>query len=546
MINDTLEKENKKIVFIFENIDRATDDNVLLIYKIISSILKINRILYVLSYDKNIVNKIFERKNIDVRFPEKIIQKEILLPQLQNYQFNNVIIDSLKKIKGIKCSNNSYSQLELNDINSNFDNMISVLEKVNLDVFTNLRQVIKILNDFLFVAFNHDDINLSDYLFLIILKNMNYDLYLLIWNKKEWFLNLIDSNNERYFDTKEKDVKEYFNELFIYENNKKYKKIIKKMFPVVNYYLGGNYPHPSELEERELQKSISSKYFLLYFLREFNSNLELIDEKKIKNVFYKIKDGENIDVLLNDLFSDRINEKYSKFIKYLVDNNFGLSEEKIKDIYFFLIKKGDTFIYGKDDYFAYFENIKNLSRFIGTLNKKDFLKVRSMFDNYAKLDFNREVVFHSKKYLNDGEKINNNYLEIEKINDINIGKIIKNKINIYSKEYYGRYNIFAFENKRGTKTLLKTILREDNVLLFLKNFINNYYKGAYRYYLNKESLKKYVDITVINKLINKIDKNTLNDEELFIFKVYNLAKFNDSKSLFEREDVYVSNERINL
>lgn len=546
LINDRLKSENKKIVFIFDNIDRATDDNVLLIYKIISSILKINRILYVLSYDKNIVNKIFERKNIDVHFPEKIIQKEIILPMV-----------GISVLEGVfsKCLNELYRILYSPDMFSSFDfkKVDSTFKLVGVEIFSSIREMILFLNDILFSIKKAYNVNQFDVLTITLIKNCNYALYEEIRNNPLMFVSIDKEyyhfRNYDEFKIEKNDRKTYMKNLFAKEENKKFEKVLRKMFPIIDEVEDRKSITPEEEKKLRNDRSIcSAKFFSTYFLNNFDINVHYKLSVEIENIINKIKTGENGLDLLKKFFQKYEKEEQEEV--YLIFRNY---LEKVFDdininiqlqICEYLVINCNNFDTKGENYTAYFRNVLLTTKLIGKLSKSNFKSISGCFGDFSKLGFNREVVHYSKKFISEGQKMNENYLEIEKINNALINNIIKNKIDIYSEDNYGRYNIFALENRRGVKTLLKVILNENNVLKFLINFISSYYSETYNYYLETGLLKKYVSVAHINKLISRIDKSMLSDNELFVLNVFKGTDFNCTESFYKRKDVYVSNKRI--
>lgn len=546
LINDRLKSENKKIVFIFDNIDRATDDNVLLIYKIISSILKINRILYVLSYDKNIVNKIFERKNIDVHFPEKIIQKEIILPMVGISVLEGVFSKCLKELYRTLYSPDMFSSLDFKKVDSTF-------KLVGVEIFSSIREMILFLNDILFSIKKAYNVNQFDVLIITLIKKCNYALYEEIRNNPIMFVSIDKEyyhfRNYDEFKIENNDIKTYMKNLFAKEENKKFEKVLRKMFPIIDEVEGRKSITPEEEKKLRNDRSIcSAKFFSTYFLNNFDINVHYKLSVEIENIINKIKTGKNGLDLLKKLF-----QKYEKEEQEEVYLIFGNYLEKVFDdidiniqlqICEHLVINCNNFDTKGENYTAYLRNVFLTTKLIGKLSKSHFKSISGCFGDFSKLGFNREVVHYSKKFISEGQKMNENYLEIEKINNALINNIIKNKIDIYSEDNYGRYNIFALENRRGVKTLLKVILNENNVLKFLINFISSYYSETYNYYLETGLLKKYVSVAHINKLISRIDKSMLSDNELFVFNVFKGTDFNCAGSFYKRKDVYVSNKRI--
>lgn len=86
-----LKSQNKIIVFIIDNIDRAESDNIIFLFKLIATIFDLPNLIYLLSYDKERVEEILkDTKKINPKYLEKIIQREIYIPIIQQDQINNI------------------------------------------------------------------------------------------------------------------------------------------------------------------------------------------------------------------------------------------------------------------------------------------------------------------------------------------------------------------------------------------------------------------------------------------------------------------------
>ena len=75
IINDFLRSNNKKVLFIIDNIERAEKENIIFLFKLINSILNFDNTIYLLSFDDEKIQRIFnEDLNIDYSYLKKIIQ----------------------------------------------------------------------------------------------------------------------------------------------------------------------------------------------------------------------------------------------------------------------------------------------------------------------------------------------------------------------------------------------------------------------------------------------------------------------------------------
>ena len=68
-------KNDKKILFIIDNIERADKENIIFLFKLINNILNFDNTFYLLSFDDERMRKIFDKDlKIDFEYLKKIIQ----------------------------------------------------------------------------------------------------------------------------------------------------------------------------------------------------------------------------------------------------------------------------------------------------------------------------------------------------------------------------------------------------------------------------------------------------------------------------------------
>ena len=123
MINSYIKINNKKLVFIIDNIDRIEKENITLIFKLVNTILDFENITYILAFDDEQLKKVMrDELNIDYNYLKKIVQLEIKVPKIDSSVINNVISKSIKNLLnlyGVK-----------NENLKEFDNIISLINSI--------------------------------------------------------------------------------------------------------------------------------------------------------------------------------------------------------------------------------------------------------------------------------------------------------------------------------------------------------------------------------------------------------------------------------
>lgn len=198
-LGEKLKNSGKRLVFIIDNLDRMNSNNVLFLLTLIETLFKLPNITYILAYNKNRLNGIFEDNRIDLRYLEKIINKEIFMPVLDR----DILKLCLKNLLII------YNY----DI-YNYDDIIKKICKR----FDNIRQFICFCNSLTKKPFIFNDLRPEldypldvEYEFFIIqsIKFFDYQIYLQIYTDKDLFIEnieqgnineFLDNNYERYSD----------------------------------------------------------------------------------------------------------------------------------------------------------------------------------------------------------------------------------------------------------------------------------------------------------------------------------------------------------
>ena len=74
IIDEYLKKNNYKLVFIIDNIERTNKDNILFLFKLIHNVLNFNNTIYILCFDDIRLKAVFENNlSVDYKYIKKII-----------------------------------------------------------------------------------------------------------------------------------------------------------------------------------------------------------------------------------------------------------------------------------------------------------------------------------------------------------------------------------------------------------------------------------------------------------------------------------------
>lgn len=473
LINERIVKDNLKLVVIIDNLDRAENENIILIYKLISCILNFKNTLYILVYDKEIIKKVFKDKGYD--FLDKIVKKSIEIPEFENQRLRIISYKALEKIA-------TFHNVCINEIEE--------LEIVkNEDYFETFRDIIIFINNNL-MFYICENTNFSDFVLIKIIKKNNYQLYMEIEKNKHHILDNKLQNNH---------LKNILNE--IAKSNEL--GIMKLLFPSL-------FNETKENNTNQNKRICSPFYFDYYFY----GNIEEGDYSIIKKKFID-KMGQN-----------RINNKgilpfikeykgnmVSNLVREIISNLSGSDIEYKNQIIKNIISYMEFYVGGNlyDNRIIVQSIAKDL---IQIFDSSNFKKIKKIF--YRPMNIYITYIF--KTELKGFENSKNNIFE--KIYTQTINNIIKNKISIYSQKYYRKSNIFAFyKNESIVEEYLKGVLNESNIFIFLEDFIGCFFEnGYYKYFINIELLNDYISQKYIYLLIEK--SIPLNEDNKFIKNLF--------------------------
>lgn len=537
-INSYLNKTDKNIVFIIDNIDRADSNNIIFLFKLIGIVFDLPRIVYVLSYDRNRLNAVFENTlDIDKKYTEKIIQQEISIPQIQVERLHELyftIIRNILKRYGIRDDEiNEYSQ-----INN------CICQKIK-----DIRNLKRIINSAFSTVFSNETIlNKKDLLSIEVIKFTEPDLYNLIYQNRCFFISYdkdFDIEGINVFSSN-RDFNDKGNNFFekLFERYPEYKGVLGNMFPYVYRYLQGidlensNYTHDDYSNIIINARICSAKFFDLYFSYGLNRNLEIEkDISKTINDISKLKKQEMINGYMYSkikLMNIETQKRWFEGLKL----SFSQFSDDIKHRMVLAIFTNINLINCYDEGSALTAKeiaFIIISNYIYTC---DCTKVDKFCKSIAKK-------YNCMKHLQNLFNKMNNTLENTECHDKNqklvtlnkaINKmcknIIVNNIDLYSDSNYIRHNIWSLKLNCDNLTFQKyinEISNDNNVYRVLYDTIT--YDSS-QYKVNPKLFYSMFSNEIdVDKLVTKNPPKT--DSQKFIFNVYSNFRHSEKDSYEE-------------
>lgn len=494
IINLAIQRINKKIIVIIDDLDRLLAEEIIEVFKIIDGTASFSNTVFITAFDKEHINKIIDEKytNEETFFSDKFFNVEIFLPAIDKKIIYEFIKDILLKTFEPKTIDISKVQLDINKelegLKYHIENNISTMRDAKrfLNSFHNQFSLVKEMLVF------------KEYFLLSLIKYKYYDIYLTI--QKEMFPSLQYIDLNAVHNNSFNDIDFRLNSLL--------KKIVSRHFDKDNYCCNDK----EELSETRIKEMIESKIdnnILLILKNLFNStNIE--DPKSIGNSnmfdFYfdendNIEDYKNTAVYYKFLF-----DKNLDLVKKEIDNYFNNDEtEKLLD---YVGKRRIELLNNEDDLHKYIDllfyiNVKSdndastrtkllslfTKSFIENLEETSLIKDIEEYKKYLEEKLTKSVPFYPYMFYRDllvniiNHKDNKEYLfdknEILTIAKGNLNKCITEN-SIYDDNHY-RLLLSCIEDLRGEYGQI--ILDEESCRKVEKLIIenpDNYFKSFVR------------------------------------------------------------------
>lgn len=539
-IHDFLKHNDLTLVVFIDNLDRASASNITFLLKIISKIFDLDRIVYVLAYDRERINSLLsENSDINKHYIEKIVQQEIRIPKLNKNSFRIIVGDCLKKL------------FEINGINSVDQEEYSYIVEFLINNCEDIRAFKRIINSVGTTLNIDSNLYKPDLLSLEIVRFFNNDLYEEIHRNPEYYVSadyIMDINlyrntfNRERFNT---DGKEYYRNL-----KEKFEisllEFLSNVFPYVKRGLNGDELRPEyDFDSSKINKQIalkcrasSAKYFDLYFYYGQNEYTAISQIYKIfiNSIHEELSNNttENIPDLFEALFNEIPIYYQDEIINKLWFEREDFSKNLNLPIFVGLISNS-----AKID--------KESGFFMLSPYQRTCSIMASLFSLISNKEKNELLEFLKNKYqyLNviDGilywlDSSSNNFqmknIDIQSLGELlsNMYKDINNNnINIYDDEYYAFHNSWTLMRIKRRKLNLDND-DEINIIEYISSIssANNIYKIAcdlieistgtdgYNYYLTEKNIKCF--FACEDELFEFLENNPPHNEtEEFIYRV---------------------------
>ena len=519
-INEYLRKSGKKIVVIIDDIDRLTDQETELIFRLTKGIADFDNLIYILLYDKGIVSKSLEKFKSEngQKYLEKIVQYPLTVPKPHKITIENLLFEELNKIlKKLDDENIKYIFINetWNEVHSIIGNYIQTVRDIN--------QIVNIISfEYPIIA---TEVNFTDFFIISLIKLKNHTLYELIQNKPSNFF--INTNKAYQREEEKKRIVENFNENL--KDFHEFKDLLEIIFPIFSKYDFGR-------KGSHTTKYISNiNYFENYF--SFSTS----DDKISMQEYHFIREkflSSDFEAFKDVLLEVDKKQKSQYFLEMFYEFKDSLEIEEVENAFYNTLRVHGLLKSEKlGSYFGASFGYKYLgySLLIEHKHVDDFLL--DFYKNHDEVPF--IVKIELLKDIND---------EIEKDSDkkVNISKDILDELNNLIKEklenialnhilsgQHPSYIVYIYDSFKASLEKLSIELKEyifkDTKSFFeiLKVFervsrVSSFHEGTYdKHSIAKDNLVKLIDLNDVEEYIKNLEIAILSDEQNTLLSYWN-------------------------
>lgn len=524
---------NKKVVFIIDNLDRANSDNVIFLFKLIGIVFDLPGIIYVLSFERERINKILQKTDeFDPRFTEKIIQQEIQIPSISEEKLEEVYLICIENLLS------AYSIPKSHIIE------FAPVARYIVEKSEDIRSFKRMVNSVFSIVFCDDSIlDKRDLLALELVHFYTPELYDSIYRNSQYFISH-DRNPENYFlttynkDKFNQEAKSYYDSIF--EQRDAEKKLLAEIFPYIKRYSDGNevlqnhvLADPDAKEIAKKSRACNGKYFDLYFSYTSNNSLKIQkNTKEFVSLLNSTEDLQSAIMLTEDAIFSMSPDLQREWIERFQNHIDDIQDNRV---FFAAISLYSSIHSISDITLSFGMGLTPRNRTSYILSELLLRCDEEEFNNFLQeieMDFNKLYIIDSICYWIESDiHINrdNRVLRLEKLktkyNNMR-KKIIDDKINLYADEHYQKNNIWGLyhyfkdsEDLDGFICYIKNVLTSESVYRILWDIIGHSVSYNHSYAISQENMSAFgITSDIISGLITQHPPR--NDDEAFVLSVF--------------------------
>ena len=559
-INEYMSLSKNRFVFILDNIERLGPEKILFLLKTVADVLNFDNIIYVLSYDPEVLKNMLAQQHYGMEYLKKIVQVEFCIPEFDGEVKRDVLLCCMDNILQVYKTDENQQKLILK-------HMPLIAEYIQ-DIRDIKRFLNSIMSSFYFLSKDQGkrlegQLNIGDYTLLEFIKRENRELYDTIWNNATYF---VSKDREMLFgheflykerlEKKNKEIKEFYQKLFENEKYNRYKILLKELFPSVKHYAEDkmnvlNYEFGDDDYEKTIKERriYSGYFFTMYFTHRMNKNL---GNQNTVEEFIRLcnrKDTEKAAEELEKACSTCDIEEQVILFERIQLYTTDLSTEGWETLFDVLYDYAAT----ADEMMLFFRlDPKRRAIYILSLALE---KVSDRFfegfllymkNEYSRMQEISEIIWHNKVEGSEEKEIKYNgragkvYEELLAM----ASYVIENELDLYDDLNYREYNIWGWYHavKRDSSVDIKEafhhMLTPKNIYRFLWDMTSKSLSGVYGYRLDEDNFKMFCDTEEIEECIWQHVPET--SDEKFVWEIYDTFKNEtgeDGRTVYRQREV---------
>lgn len=536
-IEKHLQKLNKKILIIVDDIDRLNNTEIRQIFQMIKVLGNFPNTIYLSSMDKEVViNALSEvQKGDGSEYLEKIVNVPFIVPSISNEEVHKFLFMKLDEI--IK-DDGSFDQTYWGNVyHSGYKHF-----------FKNIRDIVRYTN---VLRFNYgvlkNKVNVVDLMASTALQVFEPKIFESMKANKDLFVGSIPEN--RYGgDSVKEEIKSFIEES--YKNlqslsKESYLELLEELFVKIKEAHSNTHYVGSSSKCRKDAKICSEAYFDTYFTMVLNE--KELSSYEMKGYIKKIADEERFKQVILQLNEQG---RITGFLEKLQDfTSTDIPKESFQPLINVLMDTGDAFPDEDEGMFSFGISMQIMRIFHQLLKRIEDKKERFEIIKTAMLKAENsinvmaeDVSIHMQEHGEYSEEAQpESQLTIENEDLLILKEILLSKISTWTE----KHNLLDHENalsilyvwlrlkeEQAKEYVSKQIQDDSNLLLFLKLFIsygrrqsaNDYTMHKYQIYNYKE-IGRFIDIETI---IGRVRDIHVNEDKLAEYSVENfIAQYND-------------------
>lgn len=441
-IESYLEKTNKKLLVVIDDIDRLQANEILQIFSMVKCNADLKNSIFVLSFDPLVIEKLLQKDlNSDRQYLEKIVQMPINLPAIPSENISNFLINNINEL---------FKRINIpDDKKENFYNeFLPTYSAYISKIFRTLRHVKRYINGLsATLPAIKSEVNLNDFFILEAIRVFYPSIYNDIWNNRRFYIRVGWEEDPTQLINKKEEInsaiKEHIESTLkeaVGEDKKQGEillELLKILFPVKvkNAFEQGNKDYTYYMDTfRAGQRLTHPECFIKYFMLKVPPS-ELSDERieEIINTWNTSKEEEkdkNIEGIFFTLQKSKaLKEFFSKLRIFMNKIDKDLAVRIIRAIY----SNADKFSKEGTKDFLDSEYYKALFLSLWLVNDKiDKGEIQSMLEEIINLTssipFAVEVVLRCNKERNGSLYNIYESIDFEKLVDVISGRLKKHFI----------------------------------------------------------------------------------------------------------------------